>query len=400
MKVTSPKMIRRWGMGFLVAFIGLLSFHDMATAAPLASVLKTHVYTLAHVIGNRSMDDYSSLMAAERYITKQFRSFGYTVTLQEYKVDGTPVRNIIAAHPNAADDDPIFVVGAHYDTYDNPGADDNASGVAVLLELARALRRAPNSKRLQFVAFVNEEDPYNETEEMGSFVYVENAVEEELDIVGALVFDMVGYYPPQIKYLWVAPNRASMTLAKKVARAFPKSAGLPMKILPPGSEGYDESDHWSFWQEGFAAVLVSGAGFDYNDNYHTDADTYEKLDYNTMANVVTGMQAVLKTVIKKAPAKVASKTSAKAGKNTSVITVLKSGAGSGTIISGTLKCETKCRALTIPFTGGAGLDLKALPDPGSYFTRWETAAGKPVNAKRITLQPGDTIIAVFKPKIK
>jgi hypothetical protein len=132
---------------------------------------------------------------------------------------------------------------------------------------------------------------------MGSIVYVTRAKEVGENILGAITFDMVGYYPNNKKYLSVGTDMTSMELAKQVEQYFPEDLSFPINIMGPGSEGFNESDHWSFWQGGYPAIMITGPGFDYDVNWHTSSDTYEKLNYQNMAQVVEGMEEVLKNLL-------------------------------------------------------------------------------------------------------
>jgi len=141
----------------------------------LTQRLKKHVYVLSDEIGDRSVFRYQSLKQAENYIVEAFASFGYEPELQEYEVQGKTVNNIIAVKKGATKPEEIIIVGAHYDSCSNPGADDNASGISGLIELARDLKDKPTSRTIKFIAFVNEEPPFFHTENMGSRIYAKVA---------------------------------------------------------------------------------------------------------------------------------------------------------------------------------------------------------------------------------
>ncbi|MFC1658809.1 M20/M25/M40 family metallo-hydrolase, partial [Candidatus Omnitrophota bacterium] len=160
----------------------------------LANSLEFHVRKLSDEIGDRSVFNYEKLNEAARYITQALRSFGYSVEFQNYTVSDKEVKNIIATRRGTKNPKEIIIVGAHYDTCFNPGADDNASAVAGLLELARCLSDQQTARSVRFIAFVNEESPFFTTDEMGSMVYLKKAKAEGEDIKAALILEMIGYY--------------------------------------------------------------------------------------------------------------------------------------------------------------------------------------------------------------
>ncbi len=138
----------------------------------ISSRLKDYVYILSNEIGNRdALSDYKNLLSAADYITDEFKKYGYEVSFQEYKAWGKMVKNIIAVKKGSDYPEEIVVIGAHYDSCRNPGADDNASGIAGLLELARMCSKVPRKKTIEFIAFVNEEPPFFQTKDMGSLVF-------------------------------------------------------------------------------------------------------------------------------------------------------------------------------------------------------------------------------------
>jgi len=279
----------------------------------LSGRLKKHVYVLAHEIGNRDMfTDYAGLLAAADYIENKFKNFGYFVHSQEYVIDEKKARNIVAVRKGSEKPGEIIVVGAHYDTCGNPGADDNASAVSVLLELARLFSSVDTAKTIEFVAFVNEEPPFFKTPAMGSLVYVRRARKENRDIKGALVLESVGFYshkifsqryPPLLGFFFpnkgnfiaVIGNLKSVKLAKEVAAGFRRKSPFPLRSLtidffPAASF----SDHWSFWQAGYQAIMITDTAFYRNPHYHYQTDTYEKLNYEYMAHITLGLENAMR----------------------------------------------------------------------------------------------------------
>jgi Peptidase family M28 len=257
----------------------------------LAARLRAHVEALA--AGERNVD----LERPARYIARELG----TVSEQAFRSGGRTVRNIESGAGG-------IVVGAHYDTVPgSPGADDNASGVAVLIELARM------SLPARFVAFANEEMPYFETEEMGSQVWARQARRRGERIGAMLSLEMLGYYrdapgtqhyPPP--FGWLYPDRADFIgfvgdlgarrLVHRAIDAFRRRARFPSEgvAAPAFIPGVTWSDHWSFREQGYAAIMITDTAFNRYPHYHLATDTPEKLDYLRMARVTLGLAAVIK----------------------------------------------------------------------------------------------------------
>jgi len=207
----------------------------------------------------------------------------------------------------------VVIVGAHYDSCFNPGADDNASGVAALLELARLVRGEPLGRTVKFIAFTNEEPPIFQTEQMGSHVYARAARARGEDIRAVLVLEMLGYYddrrgsqqypplfglfyPSQANFISVVSDFGSRRLCRQVSQAFKRASAFPIESVSTfrSIPGVTWSDHWSFWQEGYPAVMVTDTAFLRNPHYHQMSDTWETLDYERMATVVLGLAGALR----------------------------------------------------------------------------------------------------------
>jgi Zn-dependent M28 family amino/carboxypeptidase len=276
--------------------------------------LKTHVVKLSDEIGERSIFRYPALTEAADYITKVFQDFGFSVEFQEYLLMERRVKNIIVSKPGNKKSDELIVIGAHYDTCFNPGADDNASGVAGLLELARLIASEENNKTIRFIAFTCEEPPFFKTKDMGSFVYARGAREKQENIKAAVILEMLGYYsnrpfsqryplflgpfyPNRANFIAVVGNFSNQRLVRWLTHHFREYSQFPISsvVLFDFIPGVDFSDHWSFWQNDFSAVMVTDTAFYRYRHYHRDSDTFEKLDYQSMAAVVEGLkEAILK----------------------------------------------------------------------------------------------------------
>lgn len=282
------------------------------TEAELRDRLGRHVAVLAGEIGERNLWRHEALEASAGYIEKAFQAAGYEVASQHYVVDGKTVRNLEAVLPGASPSDEIVVIGAHYDSVaGSPGANDNASGVAALLEIARLLAQEQPARSVRFVAFVNEEPPFFYTEEMGSRVYARRARERGEKIVAMLSLETIGYYadapgsqhypfpfspfyPDTGNFIAFVGNLASRELVQACLASFRNRAAFPAEgIAAPGwMGGVHWSDHWSFWREGYPAIMVTDTALFRYAHYHARTDTPDKIDYERLARVVTGLARV------------------------------------------------------------------------------------------------------------
>jgi hypothetical protein len=279
----------------------------------ISANLKQHVNYLAGAIGERNMIAYQPLLKTAQYIEDQFKSYGYAVKTQEYVVQMRRVRNLIVEIPGGSRAKEIVVIGAHYDTvYDCPGADDNTSGVAALLELSRLLKGSHPTRTIRLVAFVNEEPPHFQTEEMGSLVYAREAHRHKDDIVAAISIETIGFYsdaegsqqyPEGFKSLYPSTGNfigfvgdlSSHALVRDAVRSFRAHTQFPSEgsSAPGWIGGVGWSDHWSFWQEEYPAIMVTDTAPFRNRNYHEPTDQPQTLDYDRMARVVHGLVGVV-----------------------------------------------------------------------------------------------------------
>lgn len=286
-----------------------------AQEAETTANVKKHVFHLAETIGERNLTRYKALQDASQFIEETLKSQGYEVQSQEYAVQGKTVRNLVAEIPGGTRAGEIVVVGAHYDTvFDCPGADDNGSGIAGLLEVARLLKHSGvrPERTLRFVAFVNEEPPYFQTATMGSRVYAKRAREHHDNVVAAISLEMLGtyldtegsqqypsgvgwLYPSKGNFIGFVGNVASRPLVREAVRSFRRTTQFPSQGIaaPEGIMGIGWSDHWSFWQEGYPGIMVTDTAFFRNKNYHMPSDTAGTLDYERMGRVVQGIARVV-----------------------------------------------------------------------------------------------------------
>jgi len=271
--------------------------------------LWAHVHKLAGEIGERNMARPEALDAAADYIVESFAKIGYQAAAQEFKVGGTMVKNIQAELRGNAHPDNFIVVGAHYDSVPgSPGANDNATGVAAVLESARLLAAAKLDRSVRFVCFVNEEPPYFRSEDMGSWHYAKRCQDQNEKVVAMLSLETIVYYsdakgsqqypmpfgllyPDTANFIGFVGNPASKDLLFKCVGLFRRHTQFPSEGIaaPSWIEGIDWSDHACFWSRGYPAIMITDtAPFRYP-YYHSREDTPDKIDYGRTARVVAGI---------------------------------------------------------------------------------------------------------------
>lgn len=283
----------------------------------LATRLLTHVDRLAGLIGPRPMARESTIETTVTYIERELAGCGLAVEREPYPLLGRTVCNLVANRIGRRRPDEIVVLGAHYDTISTtPGADDNASAVAVLIETARQLRTFAPDRTIRFVAFAAEEPPNFRTDGMGSRVHARGCRARNEEIRAMLCLEMVGYFndtpgsqtiPPAIpRWLrWAFPTRgdflaavgnlASWRLVWSFRRGFRRGTRLPLFsiALPEAIPEIGLSDNQSFWEQGYPALMLTDTSFLRNPNYHLVSDTPDTLDYARMAEVTRGVASAL-----------------------------------------------------------------------------------------------------------
>ncbi|MEP2140502.1 MAG: M28 family peptidase [Erythrobacter sp.] len=251
------------------------------------------------------------------YLTDQLSKHGYTVERQEVL---DPANNLIATIPGPSSDAPILILGAHYDTVGgSPGADDNASGVAALLELARSITNLRGNSRheIQLIFYANEEPPYFKTNAMGSLVHAQSLDEPER-VVGMISLESMGYYsdeegsqnypfPLSLRYpstgnfIAFVGDTSSRTFLHQMIGEFRETARIPSVggTAPSTVQGIDWSDHWGYSQRGIPAFMVTDTAPFRNSNYHKASDTPDTLDYVRLALVVEGLDRAIRAAVAK-----------------------------------------------------------------------------------------------------
>jgi len=279
-----------------------------------ANLLGT-VKHLSEDIGRRSHLDLRRLDRAAAFIEERFRLYGLEPKRQAFTYNGNTYYNIIAEVKGSGSvKDGLLVIGAHYDTVSGtPGADDNASGVAGLLELARLVAAEPVDKTVRFAAFSLEEPPVFMTRHMGSYVYAESLKKEGAQVYGMISLEMLGYfcdkagcqfypsslfrlfYPDRGDFIAFVGDLSSRSFTKKLKKAFKSVSSFPVESLNSLSiiPGVDFSDHRNFWKFGYPACMATDTAFYRNPNYHGPGDTADTLDYKRMAEFVEGLHRAL-----------------------------------------------------------------------------------------------------------
>ena len=263
--------------------------------------------------GNRSTFHPKRFAAAAAWLHDQLSLAGFETINETFVERGSPVPNFEVVVPGFRRPGEILVVGAHYDAFQGtPGADDNASGVAACLHLARVFRDRPQARTIRLVFFVNEEPPAFWTPDMGSWVYAKKCRARNDNIVGMLSLESIGYYsdkpgsqqypfpmnlayPDRGDFIAFVSNFSSRDLNKRAIASFRSHARFPSEGgSPPGwIPGVGWSDHWSFWQEGYPAIMVTCTATFRNPRYHTPLDTFDHLDFPRTARVVEGLERVI-----------------------------------------------------------------------------------------------------------
>lgn len=280
----------------------------------IASETKRHVETLASEIGYRSTFHARHLAAAASYIKSELRSLGYDVRDHSFPERGSPAPNLEATLKGTVLPMEFVVVGAHFDSFQGtPGADDNASGVAATLSLARLFASHPQPRSIRFVFFPNEEPPAFQQPDMGSLVYAKKCFSDGDNITAMLSLESLGYYsdqpgsqkypfpigllyPSTGNFVGFASNLSSRALLHSSIKTFRAHAKFPSQgaALPEGIPGVGWSDHWAFWQVGYPAIMITDTAIFRNPNYHKATDTPNTLDYNRLARVTEGIEAIIR----------------------------------------------------------------------------------------------------------
>lgn len=316
------------GFGLLVVLLGVLALGWYCLWVPgnshsgplppltpeekaLAGRLRAHIATIAAEPHNAA--NIGALRKVEAYITRILEEEGYRVRRQAFQADDLEVANLEAVIEPINPAQRTLVIGAHYDSAGSaPGANDNASGSAAVLELARSLKNhKPNLTRLRLVLFVNEEPPHFKTETMGSLVYARWLAAQREPVIGMLCLETLGFfsdrpgsqtypplldrvYPDRADFIAIAGPLSARSFGHEVISSFRRHAAFPTigGVLPSFVPGVDWSDHWSFGQVGYPAVMVTDTALYRYPYYHTAEDTVDKVDAEALARITLGLDRV------------------------------------------------------------------------------------------------------------
>jgi hypothetical protein len=275
--------------------------------------LRNTVRHLAATVGERHVFRPGSLDAAAKFLKSELRQFGLRVRSQAFDAQGQTVENLEVVLPGDQPELGCVVLGAHYDSLvGTPGADDNATGAASLLELSRLLSDHPRRGDLRLVLFVNEEPPFFQTDLMGSLVYARALASQGIKVRGMLSLESMGYfddtrgsqkypfpfslfYPGKGDFIGFVGNISSRSLVRRSIKVFRENAAFPSEgvAAPSFIPGIGWSDHWSFWQTGYPAIMITDTAPFRNPNYHRDTDLIESIDFDALARIVHGLVEVV-----------------------------------------------------------------------------------------------------------
>jgi hypothetical protein len=276
------------------------------------TIIKTHLTTITRSNGFRTHDNINLLDKTADYIKNTFNQYTDSVSIQSFSVNGRSYQNVICSF--GTENPKRIIVGAHYDVCGNQeGADDNASGIAGLLELARMLRGQKLNNRIDLVAYSLEEPPYFRTESMGSYIHAKSLADTKTDVYGMISLEMIGYfkdekksqsypvgilslfYGNKVDYIILVKKFSAGKFIRKFCRQFKSSGFIRTKKFagPPSLSGIDFSDHLNYWKFGFSAMMITDTAFYRNKNYHELTDKMETLDISRMAKVIDSVFASL-----------------------------------------------------------------------------------------------------------
>jgi hypothetical protein len=289
----------------------------MLNATPPLSdtaLIRQHLTVLTQTPQPRNYKNVAQLDETAQFIKSTFELYTDSVVFQPYVEHKQVFKNVIASF--GPKDAPRIIVGAHYDVCDRqPGADDNASGIVGLLELARLLKGQPLKNRVDLVAYSLEEPPYFRSELMGSFVHAESLSKQKVPVLGMVCLEMIGYFKDEPKsqsypipllsmiygnkgdYITLVKKFASGRFARQFSSKFMDAKTIKTKKFVGFSwvQGIDYSDHLNYWKFGYSALMITDTSFFRNPNYHQPTDTMETLDLNRMSKVIDAVFIALKS---------------------------------------------------------------------------------------------------------
>ncbi len=302
----------------ILTFLWLSLFSFYCAANTDTTAIKKHLKSITKTASYRNPENLNQLNAIADYIKKDFLKYSGKVSFQEYKVKGKTYKNVVCSF--GTENQQRIIVGAHYDVCgDQEGADDNASGVVGLLELARLLKGQKLNKRIDLVAFTLEEPPYFRTEHMGSYVHAKSLKNDKVDVLGMISVEMIGYFSDKENsqnypvaamskmygnkgdYITLVSTNEKGKFVEEFSQHFKQSKAVKTEEFnaPRSLPGIDFSDHLNYWDFGYSAMMITDTSFYRNKNYHKKTDTMETLDIRRMAKVIDGIYIALLKLTKK-----------------------------------------------------------------------------------------------------
>ncbi|MFN0290543.1 M28 family peptidase [Pedobacter helvus] len=302
----------------ILTFLWLSLFSFYCAANTDTTAIKKHLKSITKTASYRNPENLNQLNAIADYIKKDFLKYSGKVSFQEYKVEGKTYKNVVCSF--GTENQQRIIVGAHYDVCgDQEGADDNASGVVGLLELARLLKGQKLNKRIDLVAFTLEEPPYFRTEHMGSYVHAKSLKNNKVDVLGMISVEMIGYFSDKENsqnypvaamskmygnkgdYITLVSTNEKGKFVEEFSQHFKQAKAVKTEEFnaPRSLPGIDFSDHLNYWDFGYSAMMITDTSFYRNKNYHKKTDTMETLDIRRMAKVIDGIYIALLKLTKK-----------------------------------------------------------------------------------------------------
>ncbi len=289
----------------IISVIALFTISTVKATETDTLNIKNHLQNIINTDSPRNYRNIASLNFVADYIFKDFSKYADTVYYQSYKVNNQEYKNVVCVL--GSQNDKTIVVGAHYDVCGNQdGADDNASGVVGLLELAKLLNGQELKYRIEIVAYTLEEPPYFRTENMGSFRHAQSLSASKTDVYGMFCLEMIGYFDDRKKsqdypvpllsmiygnrgnYITLVNKFSKGEFSRKFNRKFKQQKLIKTKkfTAPAKLPGIDFSDHLNYWAFDFSALMITDTAFYRNKNYHQNTDTMETLDLWRMSQVI------------------------------------------------------------------------------------------------------------------
>ncbi len=296
---------------FSLTFI-FIADYCFGTTISDTTIIQAHLKVITKTGKYRNYSTIDQLNKTADYISAVFRQYSDSIFIQEYSVNGLIYKNVICSF--GTENHKRIIVGAHYDVCGNQeGADDNASGVVGLLELARLLKGQKLNQRIDLVAYTLEEPPYFRTAYMGSYIHAKSLADNKTAVYGMVSLEMIGYFKDEKKsqsypvgllslfygnkgnYITLVRKFGAGSFTRKFCRKYKSTKAVRTKKFtgPPALAGIDFSDHLNYWKFGFSALMLTDTSFFRNKNYHEPTDTMETLDINRMAKVINGVFSTL-----------------------------------------------------------------------------------------------------------